>query len=77
MVAQNGVDGQPKSALISAHMSVQYRLAKSMVSLASKSVLSEYWSSGSGEHTSGKLRVRGVRIRGVPGKVSNHCEVNM
>ena len=51
--------------------------AKSMVSLASKSVLSEYWSSGSGEHTSGKLRVRGVRIRGVPGKVSNHCEVNM
>jgi hypothetical protein len=40
-----------------------------MVSLASKSVLSEYWCCERGEHSSGKLRVRGVRIRGVPGKV--------
>jgi hypothetical protein len=48
-----------------------------MVSLTSKSVLSEYWGCERGVHSSGKLRVRGVRIRGVPGKVSNHCEVNM
>jgi hypothetical protein len=52
-------------------------VAKSMVSLASKYVLSEYWSSGSVEHSSGKLRVRGVQIQGVPGKVSNHCDVNV
>jgi len=38
-------------------------LAKSMVTLSSMFVLSEYWSSEVGQHSFGKLRVRGVQIR--------------
>ena len=40
-------------------------LAKSMVTLSSMFVLSEYWSSEVGQHSFGKLRVRGVQIRNV------------
>ena len=47
---------------------VRFR-AKSMVTLASMFVLSEYWSYEGGEHSFGKLRVRGVQIHGVPGKL--------
>eukprot|EP00984_Skeletonema_dohrnii_P024354 scaffold13464_cov70-Skeletonema_dohrnii-CCMP3373.AAC.1 len=36
--------------------------AKSMVSLSSMFVLSEYWTSEVGLHSSGKLRARGVQI---------------
>eukprot|EP00984_Skeletonema_dohrnii_P022484 scaffold11603_cov72-Skeletonema_dohrnii-CCMP3373.AAC.1 len=39
--------------------------AKSMVTLPSKSVLSEYWSSKVGQHSYGKLRVRGAQIHSV------------
>ena len=39
--------------------------AKSMVTLSSMFVLSEYWSSEVGQHSFGKLRVRGVQIRNV------------
>jgi hypothetical protein len=46
-----------------------------MVSLASMFVLGEYWSCERGEHSSGKLRVRGVQIRSVLSKVSNCCDV--
>ena len=49
--------------------------AKSMVTLASKSVLSEYWSSKVGQYSYGKLRVRGVQIRGDLSKVLNRCDV--
>eukprot|EP00984_Skeletonema_dohrnii_P011941 scaffold4795_cov95-Skeletonema_dohrnii-CCMP3373.AAC.2 len=45
--------------------------AKSMVTLPGKSVLSEYYCSEVGLYSCGKLRVRGVQIRCVPGKVSN------
>jgi hypothetical protein len=37
--------------------------AKFVVSLPSKFVLGEYWSYEGGEHSFGKLRVRGVQIR--------------
>jgi len=50
-------------------------MAKSMVTLSSKSVLSEYWSSKVGQHSYGKLRVRGVQIRGDLSKVLNRCDV--
>eukprot|EP00985_Skeletonema_marinoi_P028205 scaffold24297_cov89-Skeletonema_marinoi.AAC.2 len=40
-----------------------------MVTLASESVLSEYWSSKVGQYSYGKLRVRGVQIRGDLSKI--------
>eukprot|EP00984_Skeletonema_dohrnii_P023464 scaffold12548_cov134-Skeletonema_dohrnii-CCMP3373.AAC.2 len=45
-----------------------------MVSLSSMFVLSEYWSSEVGQYSSGKLRVRGVQIRGVLSKLLNLLE---
>eukprot|EP00985_Skeletonema_marinoi_P009737 scaffold4531_cov140-Skeletonema_marinoi.AAC.1 len=52
-------------------------MAKSMVTLASKSVLSEYWSSKVGQYSYGKLRVRGVQIRGDLSKVLNRCVMDV
>ena len=46
-----------------------------MVTLASMFVLSEYLASENVQHSFGKLRVRGVQIRGVPGNVLNRCEM--
>ena len=40
--------------------------AKSMVTLSTIFVLSDYWSSENGQHSYGELRVRGVQIRSVP-----------
>ena len=48
-----------------------------MVTLASMFVLSEYLTSKDGQHSSGKLRVRGLQIRIVPEQFPNHCEVNV
>ena len=49
--------------------------AKCRISLASRSVLSEYLTSENVQHSFGKLRVRGVQIRTVSEALWNHCEV--
>ncbi len=49
--------------------------AKCMVSLSSKSVLSEYLTSENVQHSSRKLRVRGVQIRCLLGNVLNRGEM--
>ena len=52
-------------AVVDSKVVSEERLAKSMVTLSSMFVLSEYWSSEVGQHSFGKLRVRGVQIRSV------------
>ena len=47
-----------------------------MVRLPSKSVLNEYLTSRSDQHSVGKLRVRGVQIHALLGKVLNRGEMN-
>ena len=49
-------------------------MAKPMVSLARMLVLSEYSASENGQHSVGKLRVRGVQIRRDLSKVLNRGE---
>ena len=49
--------------------------AKSMVTLPTMFVLSEYWSSENGQHIYGKLRVRGVQIRVVLNDVLSCCVI--
>ncbi len=46
-------------------------------SRASMFVLSEYLTSKDGQHSSGKLKVRGLQIHIVPEQFPNHCEVNV
>ena len=53
---------------------VQTLWAKSMVTLATVFVLSEYLTAESGQHSVGKLRMRGVQIRRGLSKVLNHGE---
>ena len=48
--------------------------AKRRISLATMFVLSEYLTSETGQHSVGKLRVRGVQIRRELGKVLNRGE---
>ena len=50
-------------------------MAKSMVTLSTIFVLSEYWSSENGQHIYGKLRVRGVQIRVVLSDVLSCCVI--
>ena len=49
--------------------------AKCMVTLTTMFVLSEYLTPENVQHSSGKLRVRGVQIRGLLGNVLNRGEM--
>ena len=56
---------------------MEYFPAKCMVRLPGQSVLSEYSTSRNGQHSVGKLRVRGVQIHAVLGMVLNRGEMNV
>ena len=65
----------PLAALIDTSFTDFKKQAKCMVSLTTMFVLSEYLTSEYVQHSSGKLRVRGVQIRGLLGNVLNRGEM--